>query len=299
MKILITGATGFIGAHLCAYLQERGHELVVLTRNPQGAQDRLGRLPAIVGCDLTREEPPLSCVEGVDAVVHLAGETVAQRWSERQKDTILSSRVMGTRHLVWAINRIKQRPKALICASALGFYGDRGNEELDEESTPGTDFLASVCQAWEKEANLAQTRVVNLRIGLVLGNDGGALPKMLVPFKFGLGGVLGSGLQVVSWVHIQELVHIMGFVLMHENVHGPVNAVSPLPVTNAEFTKILAHTLKKPAFLPAPAFALKLILGEMAQIMLSSQRALPAVLQKNSYSFLFPTLDGALKNLLG
>jgi hypothetical protein len=231
------------------------------------------------------------------AVVHLAGESVAGRWNREKKRAIRDSRVLGTRHLVKAIGEAKAKPGVLVCASAVGYYGNRGDEELTEEAAPGSDFLAEVCQAWEAEARRAEehgVRVVMLRNGIVLGRGGGALTQMLLPFKLGLGGPVGSGKQWMPWVHVDDVVGIILHSIQQAAVRGAVNATAPAPVRNREFTQTLARLLRRPAVLPAPAFGLKILLGEFADVLLASQRAVPRRIQGAGYTFRHPTLVEAL-----
>jgi uncharacterized protein len=269
MRVLVTGSTGFIGRHLGMELARRGHELVCLVRDPARAD-----LP--FPAQLHAWGAP-GALRDVDAVVHLAGESIgAKRWTKAQKIKIMDSRVATTRELAGYLKAATGRkPRVLLCASGAGYYGDRADEILREESAPGKGFLAEVCEAWEGAAAEMESfipRVARIRTGVVLGREGGALAAMLPLFKAGLGGRLGSGRQWMSWIHLDDLVHLYCFALEEESIRGPLNAVAPNPVTNAEFTKALASQLKVPALLPAPAFALKLALGEMSALLLESQR---------------------------
>src|SRR5262245_58142324 len=246
MRALVTGGTGFVGKRLLAKLQNP----VVLTRNAAKAQKQLDRVGArAVGCDLPSAPPPETAFDGIDTVIHLAGEPVAEgRWTERKKALIKDSRIIGTRNLVAALRSLTVKPQVLISASAVGYYGSRGDEELDEQSAPGNDFLAEVCIAWEREAAAAcefGVRVVSIRIGVVLGEKGGALAKMLTPFYLGLGSPLGTGNQYMPWIHIDDLVELMLFAARETNISGPLNGVAPNPVTNREFTKVLGHVLSR------------------------------------------------------
>lgn len=297
MRALVTGATGFIGKRLIRSLERP----VVLTRNPDAAQKVLGDVEAI--CWEPESGPPARhAFEGVDAVYHLAGEPVAEgRWTREKKDRIRDSRVLGTHNLVTALESLKNRPRVLIAASAVGYYGSRGDETLDENSKPGEDYLAEVCQAWEEEARSASLlgiRVVTPRIGIVLGKDGGALKKMLLPFKLGLGGRLGTGRHWMPWVQVDDLVGLILHAFTHDEISGAMNAVSPAPVTNHEFTRTLAAALHRPAIFPAPEFALRLALGEVTAVLLASQRVMPRVAEKTGYQFRYPTLDGAIRAAL-
>jgi uncharacterized protein (TIGR01777 family) len=297
MNITVTGASGFIGSRLTQELLDAGHVIHTLgRRRPPNLppQIRFSAWPS------TDAEPPAESLAGADAVIHLAGESVAQRWTPQVKRDIRASRVDGARQLVNALSTQSRRPQVLVCASAIGIYGSRGDEVLTENSHPGDDFLARVVMEWERAAALAEAlgiRVVQLRFGIVLGN-GGALAKMLPPFRLGLGGRLGSGKQWMSWIHIADLTNLISFAISSSGVHGPVNATAPNPVTNAEFTKGLAAALHRPAIFPVPRFALKLLLGEMADAVLASQRVLPKAAQSAGFRFQFPELRTALPSLL-
>jgi uncharacterized protein (TIGR01777 family) len=295
VKALVTGATGFIGRHLLPWLKWPA----VLTRNPERAGTALANVE-IHRWEPETGPPPAEAFRGVDTVFHLAGESVAAgRWSATRKQRIRDSRVLGTRHLVAALAALKERPAVLVSASAIGYYGDRGDEALDEDALPGNDFLAGVCKEWEAEANQAAElgiRVVTPRIGIVLGKGGGALEKMLTPFRLGLGGRLGSGRQWMSWIHIDDLIGLLLYA-GPRHISGPMNAVAPNPVTNREFTRELAGALRRPAVFPVPEFALKLAFGEMAGVLLSSQRVVPAVAQRTGYRFQYPRLADALREI--
>jgi uncharacterized protein len=236
---------------------------------------------------------------GAEAIVHLAGAPIAVRWTARRRREILESRVLGTRRIVEAIASRKPAPRVLVCASAIGFYGDRGSEELTEESGPGTDFLSDVVREWEHAAQGAPVRSVQLRFGIVLSPRGGALAKMLPAFRLGVGGRLGSGTQWMSWIALHDLVRVIRFAIDSETLTGPVNAVAPQPVTNAEFTETLGRVLRRPAVIPVPAFALRALFGEMARLtMLASQRVVPRRLGNAGFRFEYPTLEGALRREL-
>ena len=296
MRIAVTGSRGLVGSALVAFLTAGGHEAVRLVRASTGGGD--------VQWDPVEGIKDLSRLEGVDAVVHLAGENIAAgRWTQRRKDEIRRSRVEGTRRLCDSLARLSRRPKVLVSASAIGFYGDRGDEVLSEDSAPGKDFLAQVCQGWEaatESASRAGTRVVHLRFGMVLSSAGGALKKMLLPFRLGAGGRMGGGSQYVSWIAIDDAIGAIQHAVCTDSLKGAVNGVAPTPVTNAEFTRVLARVLSRPAVFSLPAFAARLALGEMADaLLLSSQRVTPVRLQASGYQFRYPGLESALRHLLG
>ncbi len=312
MKILVTGATGFVGQELGIHLARQGHQLHVLTRNPAKHEGMLPFPARLFAWDADQGVPPAEAFEGVDAVVHLAGESIAGgRWNARRKQAILDSRVRGTLHLVEGIRKHGSGVKTFVSAAAVGIYGDRGDEVLDEASAPASgstdpeasavDFLAGVCHEWEAAATHGlpeQVRPVVVRIGIVLGEGGGALKEMLPVFKWGVGGALGSGRQWMSWIHLHDLVRIFEFALTQSSMRGPVNGVGPAPVTNAEFTKALGSVVGKPAILKTPGAALRVALGGMAQAVLSSQRVLPKKLQESGFSFQFSDLKEALRGLV-
>ena len=293
MKIAVTGATGLIGAALCERLRQEGNDVLVITRRENSSSP----FP-VVHWNPERGELDTRSLEGVDAVMHLAGETIAERWTPEKKERIRTSRVAGTRFLVDGLKRLSKRPSVLIGSSAVGFYGNRGDEVLDEGSPPGTGFLPEICQAWEAEVARASElgmRAVRLRTGIVLSTKGGALAKMLLPFKLGLGGPVGSGSQWMSWIHIDDVVGGYHFALHHSDLSGAANLTAPQPVRNADFTRALGRALGRPAFLPAPGFALKLIFGEMAQdLLLDGQRVLPRRLESAGYQFQHTGVDDAL-----
>lgn len=298
MTALITGGTGFIGRRLVARLERPR----VLTRSEASPGARAAAAQASL---VTWDGGPLPgrALEGIDTLFHLAGEPVAEgRWGRERKARIRDSRVQGTRALVEAIRRAESRPKVLVSASAVGFYGSRGDEVLDERSAPGRGFLADVCRAWEQEALAAEAlgvRVVCVRIGVVLGLEGGALQRMLPVFRLGLGGPLGSGRQWVPWIHVDDLVGLLLHAAARTEVSGPMNCVAPQAVTNAFFTDVLGQVLHRPALIRAPAFALRVVLGEMAEVVLASQRVVPEVAERTGYAFGFPSLAEALTDLLG
>ena len=295
--ILITGASGLIGSALTKALEADGHKVL------RAVRERVENPQQEIRWSPDRGEIDESRLAGIDAVVHLAGANIAgKRWTESYKKEILESRTKGTRLISTAIAKMEQKPRAFICASAIGYYGDRGAAELNESSTPGDDFLAEVCLQWERAsdpANEAGIRTVNTRIGVVLSPEGGALKSMLFPFKMGVGGVIGDGKQSMSWIALDDVVGAMQFLLAKDSVSGPVNLVSPQPATNREFTKTLGKVLSRPTILPMPAFAARLAFGEMADaLLLSSTRVVPERLLAEGYAFQYPQLRPALLHLL-
>jgi uncharacterized protein (TIGR01777 family) len=299
-RVTVTGATGLIGPRLIRELQAGGCEVTVLSRDPERARAKLGDVEA-VAWDLMREPAPAAALEGRDGVVHLAGEPVAQRWSERAKRAIRESRVAGTEHLLEGLRGTEQRPKVLVSSSATGYYGPHGPEPLDEEAPPGDDFLAEICVAWEAVAERAVElgmRVLRVRTGVVLDSGGGALEKMLAPFKLGVGGPVAGGRQYMPWVHVDDVVGIMTTALADERWNGAANATAPLPVTNREFSRALGRVLRRPAILPVPGAALKLLYGEMSEIVTGGARVVPAKPLMLGYSFRHPDLDEALRSAL-
>jgi len=297
MKILVSGSTGFIGSALVPFLTSDGHSVVQLLRKP------VATVNPTLTWDPAAGRVDAAAFEGFDAVVHLAGESIASgRWTAAKKERIRSSRVDATRLLCNALARLGRPPKALICASAIGYYGDRGDEVLREESAPGRDFLAGVCRDWEAASEPAARkgiRVVNLRFGVVLGRGGGALAHMLPPFRLGLGGRIGSGRQYISWIALDDAVGAVQHALATGALRGPANAVAPRAVTNQEFTRTLGRTLGRPTLFPMPAFAARLAFGEMADaLLLGSARVEPARLLASGYRFRHGDLEGALRHLL-
>jgi hypothetical protein len=292
VRLLITGATGFLGSPLLGRIEDFGHQWRALSRRAAG---RAGFLdwPDVAA------PPPREAVEDVDAVIHLAGEPVAQRWTAEAKRRIRASRVDSTSSLVESFSRMPKPPRTLVCASAIGFYGERGDDLLNEQSRPGEGFLPETCLAWEGEAARAAVlgiRVVLLRIGIVLGPGGGALSRMLLPFRLGLGGPLGSGRQWMSWIHRDDLIEMILWAVAHPDLRGPVNAVAPAPCRNAEFTRALGRVLRRPAVLPVPRQSLKLLFGEMASVLLASARVIPEAAQKHGFRWKFGELDAALRS---
>lgn len=301
MKILVTGSTGLVGTALVSALAREGHTVCRLVR-PQSAVAAGTREGFDVAWNPATGELGGAAV-GADAVVNLAGAPIAEgRWTAERKKLLRSSRIETTSALVKALAKMSARPRVLVSASAIGYYGDRGDELLTEESKAGGDFLAGIAREWEAEARKAEVlgiRVVLARIGIVLAKEGGALAKMMLPFKFGAGGRLGNGRQWMSWVMLADVVGILWFAIENGAVRGAMNVVAPQPARNAEFTKTLAKAMRRPALFPAPAFALRLALGEMVDaLLLSSQHVVPKELEKLNYRFLHPELSGALETLL-
>jgi hypothetical protein len=324
MRIAVTGATGLIGSRLVGVLRARGDEVTVLSRDPERARARLEQVTAASGSagsgaavpanaaasgtlqacawDPLREAAPVAALEGRDAVVHLAGENIAQRWSAQAKRAIRESRVRGTQNLLAGIQALPAapaggRPSALVSSSAIGYYGARGEEPIDEEAPAGSDFLAQICREWEQQAAAAADlglREVRVRTGVVLDREGGALAKMLPPFRLGIGGPVAGGRQYVSWVHPDDLVGIFCAALADPRWSGAVNATAPEPVTNRELSAALGRALHRPALLPVPGFALQVLYGEMAQVVTTGARVLPARPLVLGYEFRYPGVDAAL-----
>ena len=296
MKILIGGSHGLVGTALIKSLETEGHEIFRLVRHAPTSKTEVEWSPDRYSIALAR-------IEGFDAVVNLAGESIAEgRWTDDKKRRIRESRVKGTKLLGDALANLAVPPKTLVCASAIGYYGNRGDELLTETSAPGDDFLAKVCAEWEEATALATEkgiRVVNARFGVILDTNGGALKKMLPPFRMGVGGKVGSGKQWMSWIALDDVVGALNFVLTKDSLRGPVNFVAPVPVTNAEFTKTLGKVLSRPTVLPIPAFAIKLLFGEMGEaLLLGSQRVAPERLTAAGYEFGYPQLEHALVHIL-
>jgi len=295
-RVLVTGVSGPIGAALLPYLESQGARIVRLVRGPARGPDQ-------ISWDPLRPLDP-AVVSGFEAVINLAGESVTGRWTAAKKKAIRESRVLGTTHLATALARTPLRPRLFLCASAIGFFGNRGDEVLTEASVSGEGFLPEVCREWEAASWIAADggiRTVNIRFGLVLSPKGGALGKMLMPFKLGVGGRIGSGQQWWSWVHIDDIVGAVHHALQSNALSGPFNMVAPNPARNVEFTEVLASILHRPAVFPVPPLALRLAFGKMAaaELFLSSERVMPAKLQETGYAFRFPNLRPALEELLG
>src|SRR5438874_3256963 len=294
MKVLITGASGLIGTALQKSFVDKGYEMLLASRSePEDEHD----IQWDVETGFTEPEK----LEGIDAVVHLAGESVGGlRWTEEKKKAIRDSRVLGTRNVVDALSKLRDRPKVLVAASAIGFYGERGDEELTESSAAGDTFLAEVSKAWEAESRRAEDagiRTVLLRTGIVLSKNGGALASMMLPFKLGLGGVVGSGNQWMSWIALDDHVAVIEYAIENESLRGAVNSTSPNPVTNKDFTKTMGEVLSRPTFLPLPEFAVSMIFGEMGdELLLTSTRVAPKRLEDAGFEFKYPDLKSAIEH---
>ena len=283
MRFGITGASGFIGRRAAQLAAERGWDVVPFSRHPRDARTRLF-LPG-----------EAADVDGLDAVLHLAGEPVLGLWTGKKRARIMDSRVLGTRSIVDGFAKTSRPPRVLVSGSAIGFYGNTGDREVDENSSPGEGFLADVCRSWEGEAEkVRDARVVLLRTGFVLGREGGAMKLILPVFRLGLGGKLGSGRQWMSCIHVDDVAAMALWAIENKAIRGPLNAVMPQPVTNADFTREVARAVHRPALLPAPAFLLRLVLGRMSSMLLDSSRVRPAVAERAHYRWLFPKLRGAL-----
>lgn len=300
MKILVTGATGFIGRPLCGELIRGGHEVLAISRDPAKASSIL---PAAVKCNGWDEKELSEEIESAGAVVNLAGESVAaKRWTDAYKARLRSSRIDSTKRIVDAIKSVGKSNISLTNASAVGYYGDQGNREVSEETAPGEGFLSNLCVEWEAEARRAEevgVRVALARTGIVLAEDGGALQKMLPPFKLGLGGPIGNGSQWFPWIHHADVIRMFCWLIDNPKARGPFNVTSPEPVTMRGFAKALGAALHRPSAIPVPGFVLRSVLGELAESLLTGQKALPRAAEKLGFTWTYPTLEGALQNLLG
>jgi uncharacterized protein (TIGR01777 family) len=307
MRVFLTGGTGLIGKRLVRQFLGRGDQVTVLTRRYAAARQMLGPDCGLAEGDPTQPGDWADAVGDCDAVIHLAGENVfGRRWNAAFKQLLVDSRVKSTQNVVEALRRRPRRgdgqPKVLVNASAIGYYGPRGDEELGEDAPPGHDFLAELCQQWEAAARAAESsgvRCAIVRVGVVLDKEGGALAKLLPPFKMFAGGPVGSGRQWMSWVHHEDMVGLLLLALDHAEARGPLNGTAPNPVTNRDFSKSLGRALQRPAFLPTPGFALRLGLGEVADVVLTGQRVLPRRALALGYAFRYPTIDAALAQILG
>jgi uncharacterized protein len=302
MKIVMTGSTGFIGRALCAVLVQGGHRITVLTRHTGQTHQRSDLPVQAVEWNARDSGPWEQALEGVDAVINLAGASIADaRWTDTRKQLITDSRVLTTRLLVRALSRWSSRPATFISASGIGYYGATDDRRLDEGAARGDGFLADLCLAWESEALRAAefgARVVMLRTGMVLEQDGGALPKMLLPFRLFAGGPIMPGSQWVSWIHRRDHIGLIQWALSTPTVSGPINAVAPEPVTMKTFCEVLGRVLHRPSWLPVPRFALNVLLGELGTLMTTGQRVIPAKATTGGYQFQYPTLESALKAIL-
>lgn len=306
MRVLVTGGTGLIGARLLRQLHERQHSVLILTRRPAEAQTRLGAFGTIVEGDPMQEGAWMDAIHDCDAVIHLAGENVfAKRWNESFKKLLYDSRIRSTENVVKALAKNPQtatgNPRVLVNASAVGYYGPTTDQELTEDAPPGNDFLAHICVDWEKAALAGERlglRVAVVRVGVVLDTEGGAMAKLLTPFKMGVGGKIGSGRQWMPWIHRDDMVGLFVLGLENATATGPINGTAPNPVTNYDFTKAVGRALHRPTIFPTPAFMLRLMLGEVATIVATGQRVLPQRALALGYQFKFPTIDAALADLI-
>ncbi len=303
MNILITGASGFIGVKLMQTLaQNKKYYLRALVRNPATFKNKCSAPVESFYWNPEKKEIDYKAIENVDLIIHLAGENIASgRWTPEKKQKLINSRVEGANLLLSEIKKLKRAPLKFISSSAIGFYGNRGEEIIDENSEKGSGFLADLCSKWEAKTLdhcIDNMKFCVVRTGIVLGTDGGALQKMLIPFKLGLGGRLGSGRQFMSWIHIDDLVNIFVFLIESNEFEGIFNATAPTPITNKEFTNVLGNILRRPALLHVPSLLLKMALGEMSEILLEGQRVIPKRLLQNKFQFHFPKLEGALEAIL-
>lgn len=297
MYIVVCGGTGFVGSALAPYFLRQGHRVVSIGRRAPSQNDVVPGL-SVLSADTTRNGPWQEHIRAADIVINLAGTSIFTRWTKAAKQAMIDSRILTTRAIVDAL---EDRKTVLLNTSAVGFYGDRGDEILDETQSAGHDFLANLASQWETEAFRAEEkghRVIVARFGVVLAKSGGAFEKMIAPFRFFVGGPLGNGKQWFSWIHIEDLIRAASFCIENKHIHGPINFVSPGAVTNGELSRTIGRFLRKPYWFPAPAFGMKLILGEFASVLLASQRAIPKALLENGFSFHYPTMESALKSLL-
>jgi len=300
-KVLLTGGTGFVGTQLTSRLIQDGYQVTNLTRSLKGGKESSPGISYLEG-DPTKKGPWQEFIKNHDAAINLAGASIFSKWTEEHKKAIRESRVNTTRNIVEGIPSHPERPFTLISTSAVGYYGFHGDEELNEDSAPGTDFLARIAVEWEGEALKARdkgARVVITRFGIVMGEKGGALSQMIPLFKKFIGGPIGSGKQWFSWVHIKDLAGAFAFLLKHPEISGPVNVCSPNPIRNRDFAKALGKVLHKPSFMPAPGFMIKLVLGEFGSVILEGQRIIPGKLLENGFVFEYPTIEKALQSIVG
>lgn len=296
MKVIVFGGSGFIGKHLTSYLIKKGYEVVLVSRSKRHSQD--SQICYVTWSELQDNLEPL---EAADAFVNFSGETINQHWTPKAKTRILESRINSTKNVAHFVQKLISKPKVVINSSAVGIYGMSESDLYDEASQPGNnDFLARIVYEWERAADAIEpyTRLVKLRLGVVLGTDGGALPKMLLPYKLFVGGKIGNGKQWLSWIHIDDLVRLIEFCIIDEKVKGPINATTPSPVMNDEFGRAIASIMGKPHFFPVPSLILRVMLGEMSQIVLNGQKVLPLKAIESGFTFTYPTVDLALKDLL-
>ncbi len=301
MKILITGGSGFVGTNLTRFLVDKGHEVSILARRAR-PEKPFGPKVAYIAADGTKPGKWQGAVAGHEVLINLAGVSIFKRWDDAYKTQLRESRILTTRNLVDAIPRESGDKIVLISTSAVGFYGMTRDEMLSEDASPGEDFLAQLAQDWEAEALKARAkgaRVVITRFGVVFGRDAGALPQMALPFRFFAGGPVGHGRQWVSWIHIEDLCRAMLFVIENVSIQGPVNFTAPEPVSNRDLARAIGKALHRPSFMPAPGFMIKLVLGEFGSVILEGQRVVPTMLQGSGFTFRFPHVEGAVKNLLG
>jgi uncharacterized protein len=299
VRILVSGSTGFLGTSLVETFEGQGHTVARLVRPGTAPKNSSGAREQTIAWDPVADQFDAAAAEGADALVHLAGASIAEgRWNDARKKLLRTSRIDATRQLIGALAKLQRPPRTIVAASAVGYFGNRGEETLTEASAPGNDFLAGLCREWEAETARGAgfgARVVSLRFGIILARHGGALPRMAMPFQMGAGGRLGDGRQWMSWLTLQETIGIVQFALANPGLSGPLDAVTPNPARNSEFTSVLAKTLHRPAIFPAPAFALRLALGEMADaLLLASQKVMPSKLTNAGYQFLQPNLASAL-----
>lgn len=297
MKVIIFGGSGFIGKHLTSYFVKNDNEVVLVSRSKRQSQDPL--VSYLTWSELQENIEPL---EEADAFVNLSGETINQYWTPKAKTRILESRINSTKKVAHFVQKLKSKPHVVINSSAVGIYGMSESDEYDEDSPlSNSDFLARIVYEWERAADTIEqyTRLVKLRLGIVLGVDGGALPKMVLPYKLFVGGRMGSGKQWLSWIHIEDLIRLIEFCIINEKLKGPMNATAPLPVTNDEFGRAIASVMERPHFFPVPSLILRVMLGEMSQMVLNGQKVLPNKAVESGYTFTFPNIDLALRDLLG